>query len=69
MAKSIPVSYILDFSQEEKQMIRDALYNYQCRLYELSKNNHFTITKDIFAQDYRTCITLIEQIDEKWDVM
>lgn len=66
MAKDIATSDVLELSQEEKQIIWDALYHYQYELCKLSQSNHFA--KDVFAKEYRTCVNLMAQIDKKWKI-
>lgn len=59
---------ILEFTQEEKQIIWDALYYYQYQLNALSKSDHFA--KDEFAKRYNTCVALMtEKLDKHWDIM
>lgn len=59
---------ILEFTQEEKQIIWDALYHYQKQLYENAQSNHFA--KDEFAKQYDICVALMtEKLDKHWDIM
>ena len=57
----------VEFSQEEKQIIWDALYRYMYVLYDLSQSDHFA--KDAFAKQYDICINLMkEKLDKHWNI-
>lgn len=58
---------VLEFTQEETQIIWDALCRYQYELYKLSQSDHFA--KDDFAKIHNACVNLIKQIDEKWAII
>lgn len=58
----------LEFSQEEKQIIWDALYQYMCVLHGLTQSDH--PAKDDFAKDYNICVNLVkEKLDKYWDII
>lgn len=63
----IPASDVLEFSQEEKQVIWDALYRYHYLVYELSQSDHFA--KDAFEKEYHECVNLMKRMDEKWNII
>lgn len=58
----------LELTQEEKQLIWDALYNYQKQLHELSRSHHFAA--DVFSKQYDICVNLMtEKLDKYWDII